>query len=101
MKTVNSKTKYQLQSELIDDAIDKFGVNDLFNVLMDRLSYKQKQEIKERVKSEYLDDFRFDDKCDGFIVFKVDSLEKREKVETFLCNEIFPYYNEQQSQLFN
>jgi len=100
-KLTQSARNYQQQANLIELAIEKYGVSELFNTFLDTLHWQDKEKIKDRVKTEFEDDFRQDDKMNGFIILKIDNLEKKDKVENFLCNEIYPYYNEQQTELFN
>ena len=83
-KLPKSSKNYFTQSSLINAAIEKFGVEELFNTFMDELHWEDKEKIKDRVKTEFEDDFRLDDKMNGFIILKIDNLEKKDKVENFL-----------------
>jgi hypothetical protein len=53
---------------------------------------EMKQDLKEKLSTEMQDN--------GFLVIKLENMDKRSKLNDFLCSEIFPYCNEQQNQIF-
>lgn len=84
--------KYQLE-DIIDaftEAVNHWTDREtVVNCLLQCDSFKQ--EFKEKLEDEILQ---------SKIVIEVNTLADQMKIQDFLCTEIFPYYNQQQTQLF-
>lgn len=97
-----------LLEKLISSAKEKYSIKDIVFYFLDSINYYKdrkdiveqllfdkdiKEELKDKLQSEMLEQ--------GIIILKVDSLDKKSKLDDFIKTEIFPYYNEQQQNIFN
>jgi hypothetical protein len=78
--------------ELIKAALYRFDADDLIRLLAEVASNSDKDDLKCGCLRQL--------EGEGYTVLKIDSLAKQNQLNDFLCSEIFPYYNEQQSYLF-
>jgi len=85
------KTESRLSS-LAEMALNNFDADMIFEALYKSASDVQKEYIRDAMKKVLTEN--------GGIFIDVPELDKRSKVENFLCSEIFPCYNEQQTQMF-
>ena len=95
------KSKFDLEKwnketrmkKLISAAMDKMDAEDLLVLMYEKCCNATQREY---LRDKMADMLNFE----GSIILRIDSMEKQDKVKQFLTTEIFPYYNEQQSQLF-
>lgn len=106
-KQISTREAEQLIN-LIEAAKEKFSIKDLMFYFMDSLNgWKEQTELIKTIladnnfKDEIKEEFKSEMKGDGFLIIKMDSLEKQNKLNDFLTTVIYPYYNEQQANLFN
>lgn len=78
---------------LILAAMDRMDAEDLLELMYEKCcNQRQREDLQDKMASML--------NFEGSIILKIDSMEKQDKVKQFLTTEIFPYYNEQQNQLF-
>ena len=105
-KQITTKQAEQL-STLIDAVKEKYSISDIAFYFFDGLDWGQRREliaaimsdadIKDRVKDGILSEER----AEGAIILKVDSMDKKSQLEDFICTKLFPYHNEQATYLFS
>lgn len=86
------KKKEDHLHSLVAKALNKYTAEELFAALYEESDNDQQEDIREEMKSILT--------SNGGIFIDVPELDKRTKVEDFLCSEIFPYHSDQQSQMF-
>ncbi len=78
---------------LILAAMDRMDADELLDFFYEKCcSSREKDDVRDKMGSIL--------NMEGFIVLKVDGIEKKSKLQDFVNTEIFPYYNEQRQQLF-
>lgn len=106
---------------LMAKAVDKYSIDDLLiafynaighgyenEVVFHSLGYckdnfinKLEDDIIKDNKESITDDVHFNDRELGYILLKIDGIEKRGKLDEFLRSEIYPFHNDQIQNLFN
>lgn len=103
----NLRTKEnQILSELIDRVLERYSVEEITIAFLDKITDWHDREVlvKELLKdSNVKDDLTYELKNeftkDKFVV-KLETEEQEIKLNDFICQYIYPYYNEQQANLF-
>ncbi len=88
--------KFQKEAKmkkLIIAAMDRFEPEQLLELMYERCCNATQREY---LKDKMVDLTTFE----GGIFIKVDTLQQKEKLRDFIGQEIYPYYNEQQTQIF-
>jgi hypothetical protein len=90
-------------NNLIKAAQERYSNEELFSEFLERLEWREKLEVAKLVAldSEIMEEIKCSQKSEGFIVLKIEGMEQKEKLTDFLTTVIYPYYNEQQINLFN
>ena len=79
--------------KLISAAMDKFDPEDLLELMYEKCCNATQRDY---LKDKMIDMVAFE----GGIYVKVDTMQQKEKLQDFIGKEIYPYYNEQQTQIF-
>lgn len=98
MKNKNSFDIIKFQKEtrmkkLIIAAMDRFDPEQLLELMYEKCCNATQRDY---LKDKMIDLTTFE----GGIFIKVDTMQQKEKLQEFIGQEIFPYYNEQQTQIF-
>lgn len=87
------KTKINPIDKFVDAAMEKFDATELLSKMFDRAKGKdQDYLVDEMIATLTLHREMY--------IVKLDSMEQKNKMEDFVCNQIFPHYNDQQTHLF-
>ena len=94
---------------LIELAKEKFSIEDILFFFLDSVDndYKERNETVKAIlensiiKDEIKEGLESELKTEGFLVLQITNMEQRNKIDEFLTTAIYPYYNEQHSNLFN
>ena len=107
MKKQITTTEARQLEKLIHSVKGKFDIKDIVFYFLDSMKTWQEQSEfiealidNEEMKKELKEELQSEISADGFIVLKVESMDKKSKLEDFINSQIFPYYNEQET-LFN
>ena len=107
MRKQKIKSAMQLREErlnkLIKAAQEKYSNEELFEEFLKCLDWSEKRNIAKTIALDYdiMEEIKDNQKNDGFVLLKLDSMQQKEKLTDFLTTVIYPYYNEQQTNLFN
>jgi len=107
-KMITTKDAEKLKG-LIELAKEKFSIEDILFFFLDSVDndYKERNETVKAIlensiiKDEIKEGLESELKTEGFLVLKITNMEQRNKIDEFLTTAIYPYYNEQHSNLFN
>jgi len=101
-QSASMQRKHRLNN-LIKAAQERYSNEELFAEFLERLEYREKLDIAKMVAldDDIMNEIKCSQKSEGFIVLKIESMEQKEKLTDFLTTAIYPYYNEQQTNLFN
>jgi predicted kinase len=112
-KLKNKKPLFQTDrmklTSLIELAKQKYSIEDILFCFLDSVDndWKERNETVNAIlansiiKDELKDKLSSEMKTEGFFIVKMDSMQQKEKLTDFLTTVIYPYYNEQQINLFN
>jgi hypothetical protein len=83
------------------DGIPTANVEDIKNWFRDATWQDAIEVCKDddTIKDHFIDELKEEQRAEGFISIKITDRWKRDKLEEFLCSEIYPCYNEQVSYL--
>lgn len=105
-KQITTTEAEQLQ-KLIHAVKNKFEIKDIVFYFLESIdNWRERSQFvnallsNNDVKQDIKDELQTEMKSDGLIVLKIQNMDKQSKLNDFLCSEIFPYYNEQQKELF-
>lgn len=108
MKKQITTTEAEQITKLIDAVKGKFEIKDIVFFFLDSLEgWREKSEFvsalikNEEIKNEVKEELQSEMQIEGFIVLKIDSMDKKSKLKDFLSTDIYPYYNDQQKEIFN
>lgn len=107
-KMITTKDAEKLKG-LIELAKEKFSIEDILFFFLDSVDndYKERNETVKAIlensiiKDEIKEGLESELKAEGFLVLQITNMEQRNKIDEFLTTAIYPYYNEQHSNLFN
>lgn len=107
-KMITTKDAEKLKG-LIELAKEKFSIEDILFFFLDSVDndYKERNETVKAIlansiiKDEIKEGLESELKTEGFLVLQITNMEQRNKIDEFLTTAIYPYYNEQHSNLFN
>jgi len=107
-KMISTKDAEKLKA-LIEVAKEKFSIEDILFFFLDSVDndWKERNETVKAIldnsiiKDELKENLESEMKTEGFLLLKLDNMEQKNKVTEFLTSVIYPYYNEQQKNLFN
>jgi len=107
-KMITTKDAEKLKG-LIELAKEKFSIEDILFFFLDSVDndYKERNETVKAIlensiiKDEIKEGLESELKTEGFLVLRITNMEQRNKIDEFLTTAIYPYYNEQHSNLFN
>jgi len=107
MKKQITTTEAEQLKNLIHAAKGKFEIKDIVFFFLDSLQgWRERSEFvtalikNEDIKNEVKQELQSEMQSEGFIVLKIDSMDKMSKLTDFLSTDIYPYYNEQQKEMF-
>jgi hypothetical protein len=103
----NLRTKErQILDALIERVLDKYNLDEIITCFLDKINdYHDRQIIAKTVLEDELlkDDLKFELEEEfkkGRFIVTLETQEQETKLTEFICENIFPYYNQQQSALF-
>lgn len=107
-KMISNKDAEKLKA-FIELAKEKFSIEDMLFFFLDSVDndWRERGEAvkailaNEIIKDEIKGELESEMKTEGFLLLKLDNMEQKNKVTEFLTSVIYPYYNEQQTNLFN
>ena len=107
-KMITTKDAEKLKG-LIELAKEKFSIEDILFFFLDSVDndYEERNETVKAIlensiiKDEIKEGLESELKTEGFLVLQITNMEQRNKIDEFLTTAIYPYYNEQHSNLFN
>jgi hypothetical protein len=107
MKKQITTTEAEQLTNFIHAAKGKFQIKDIVALFLDSLNgWREKSEFvdalikNEDIKNDIKEELQSEMKSEGFIVLKINSMDKMSKLNDFLSTDIYPYYNEQQKEMF-
>jgi len=107
-KMISNKDAEKLKA-LIEVAKEKFSIEDILFFFLDSVDndWKERNETikailaNEIIKDELKEELQGEMKTEGFLILKLNNMQQKEKLTDFITTAIYPYYNEQQTNLFN
>jgi len=107
-KMITTKDAEKLKG-LIELAKEKFSIEDILFFFLDSVDndWRERGEAvkailaNEIIKDEIKGELESEMKTEGFLILKIDNMQQKEKLTEFITTAIYPYYNEQQKNLFN
>lgn len=112
MKKKTPKNKYvsvkdaELLERIIASAKERWTIKDIVLYFTDGMDWSERRELIEtlmkdaEMKEDITGDLKDGLANEGYTVLKVETMEKRSKLEEFVNSILFPYYNDQQAALF-
>jgi hypothetical protein len=107
-KMISNKDAEKLKA-FIELAKTKFSIDDILFFFLDSVDndWRERTETVKAIlgnsiiKDELKEELSSEMKTEGFFIVKMDNMQQKEKLTDFLTTVIYPYYNEQQINLFN
>ncbi len=113
MKTVTKNPKSPLPikqreklATLIDMVIANYPVHDIAEIFLEKIkSYHDRDEVVQAILNDELTkdniSFKLEDEFSaGKFIVALETQEQESKLKDFVCEFIYPYYNQQQTALF-
>jgi hypothetical protein len=106
MRKNKQKTRKEKLSTLIDAVRERYSDEEILKVFISRLDWRETNAFSDAILNEkelsnsVTESLRNKDMRDGFLVLKVENFDKRERLHEFIFSEIYPYRNDQVTELF-